>query len=144
MEIDWSKLDDYRVDKDEEASLCTGTHFLSGVDFNTLEQPYDDEATSMSFILDGQTYTALEDSEDGYRSCLAGLFQFPGTLVKNTFTPVQVTARPMPDGDDKNEVVEYVLENGQTVLSFGTEGYDDYYPMCNLHFNPEVMGPKEE
>ena len=115
-----------------------GPHYLSGVDFEKLsfqETDYTDDATSVNFVLDGVTYTAVEDPQDGYRSCLRDLF-VSNEKVKNMFEPFQVVG--IMDNQHDNEVLDFnSVENGKLVLSVGTSNADDYYPSFIAHFVPE-------
>jgi hypothetical protein len=122
-----------------------GEHLFSGVDFNTenIKRQYGDDfedCQCVNFIVDGKTYTAIEDPEDGYRSCMREVKESTA-VVKNTFEPVRVLGMMKRDGDyHKNDVLELVsLKNGLVIFEVGTENTDDYYPCWIAKFSPENL-----
>ena len=117
-------------DFNAELEDLVGTHELSGVGRNIIEC----DANSFSFILDGITFTAIEDPEDGYRSTMKELFI--GGEIKNTFKPVEVECIL----HDKTLRMNY---KDKLVLEVGTDNYDDYYPVFVNHWNPENIGEIE-
>lgn len=108
-----------------------GKHKLSGVDFGQ-----QGEATTIVFILDGKTYMAVEDSDDGYRSSL-GTFEVTDTVVKNTFEPQEVTCTYDGGSNDTLEIIDAIT--GKIVLRVGTDNSDDYYPSFVDEFSPQNM-----
>lgn len=123
-----------------------GEHVLSGCDCTT-EQVKDWGETHVSagvmrFVMDGKTYEAIEDPDDGYRSSLEGLHIAPdGTVVQNTFESLSVVATHRVRGDDKyggeDDVLEIrVAKTGHLIIAIGTEDIDDYYPGCVMSFTP--------
>lgn len=108
-----------------------GGHKLSGVDFSQ-----DKDAAAMHFVLDGKTYSAVEDPDDGYRSMLGTLIesQLP---VKNKFPACNVVGTWKADGDEL--VVLLDCKTGKPVLEVGTDYSDDYYPCFIANFVPENM-----
>jgi len=114
---------------------------LSGVDCITqsvksyMGEGYDD-CNVLNFIIDGRTYSAVEDPDDGYRSELGYLIRTDFALTNN-FPGVAVRGR-MRDG--KTEVLEfYDVETKKLVLAVGTNMDDDYYPEFVGEFYPENM-----
>jgi hypothetical protein len=114
-----------------------GEHELSGVDMVELkaEGPYGDDASVCVFCLDGKTYTAKEDPDDGYRSYLGELIE--GGTVRNMFAPQRVLCS-MTEGDDEILVMRDLV-TGKDVLSIGTDNAEDYYPSFVANFQPENM-----
>lgn len=112
-----------------------GEHFLTGVDFDSYE-----DCQAVNFILDGQTYTAIEDPNDGYRSNMREIKE-SAVLVRNIFTPCRVLGRMKDDSDyEQNDVIEFIdLSTGKIVLEVGTGNTDDYYPYWVATFTPENM-----
>jgi len=115
-----------------------GKHVLSGVDMsNKSIGMYEDDFEDcqvIDFVLDGKTYTAIEDPEDGYRSCMSEIKESE-ELVSNTFVGQEVVAK-MRD----NDVLELIdINTGKTVLAVGTGNTDDYYPYFVAEFTPENM-----
>jgi hypothetical protein len=131
-----------------------GEHWLSGCDEETLSfetgyswRPVED-ANCINFILDGKTYTAKEDPNDGYRSMMDDLF-VSDYQVKNTFHPVKVVVSHVTDNSDKWSHIECDIlrftdcVNGKVVLEVGTDNTDDYYPSFVASFSPENMSINE-
>ena len=105
-----------------------GMHTLSGVEY--IED-------GIRFVLDGHTYQANEDPEDGYRSCLRDIALCDAS-VQFRFEPVNVLCR-MDESDD-DEILEFIdTGNGKTILRIGTADFSDYYPMCVMEWKPEKM-----
>lgn len=109
-----------------------GQHKLSAVDFSQDE----DGAQAMHFVLDGNTYTAIEDAEDDYRSCMREIIasKLP---VKNKFPACKVLGTWSKDEDEI--VVLLDCKTGKPVLEVGTDHADDYYPSFVANFTPENM-----
>jgi len=121
-----------------------GEHVLSGVDIgakSVLCGDFHEDCEVISFILDGKTYTATEDPEDGYRSCMREIRE-SSDPVSNTFEGQRVLARMRED--DRNESYDVLdlldMQTGKIVLSVGTGDWDDYYPYWVAKFSPENMG----
>lgn len=111
--------------------LC-GEHLLSGVDRENkrvkLEWGNDfEDCQTISFVLDGVTYSAVEDPDDGYRSHRRELLT-TNEPVKHTFEPCRVVGRMRRTSrHEKNDVLELIdVSTGKTVLSVGTANTDDY------------------
>jgi hypothetical protein len=96
----------------------------------------DGDCSTITFVLDGINYTALEDENDGYRSCLDSLTT-DDRLVKNIFPACEVLCT-MESG--YNEILYFTdTTTGKEVLAIGTEAFDDYYPTYIDRFTPENM-----
>lgn len=121
-----------------------GNHILSGVDYGSkIVSRYGDEDDSeyVTFILDNVAYTAIEDPEDGYRSCCDDLIVNPCGTIHNAFDPVEVVCK-MRENDDYevNDVLEvYDVKTEKLILAIGTMNTDDYYPWFEFEYNPENM-----
>lgn len=122
-----------------------GEHLLSGVDFETtrVKEIWGDEyedCQAVNFVLDGKTYTAIEDPSDGYRSSMREIKE-SATVVKNIFTPCRVLGRMKNDSDyETHDIVEFLdLSTGKTILEVGTGNTADYYPYWVATFTPENM-----
>lgn len=119
-----------------------GQHDFGGLDFDRLpEDRWGERRNVVRFLLDGVTYEAVEDENDGYRSAL-GEIQIVDTPVQNRFGPVKVDARMNPEycsygASDILELVDIIT--GKPVLSIGTENSDDYYPAFVSDFQPGNM-----
>lgn len=131
---------------DMELADLIGEHVLSGVDMTDEDMPSDwsDESayhgSVCRFILDGRTYTAREDDNDGYRSAMRDLVE--GGEVKNVFPPQRVLCSLQTEGEygGKGEIlVMRDVVTGKEVLQVGTDNMDDYYPSFVANFRPENM-----
>ena len=97
------------------------------------------DAQTFTFILDGITYTASEDNNDGYRSAMGELF-VDKFKCKNTFEPVQVLCVHKDKsnyGYDNADILVLYGMNGKVILEVGTDNSDDYYPSFVSVFYPE-------
>ncbi len=117
-----------------ELKSLLGNHVLSGAQENAAIKI---RANSISFILDGRCLTAVEDPDDGYRSCLGKILVGDRGLVKNVFDPVEVVG---VEGDKYTEAVKLVsVKTGKIILEVGTNLSDSYYPDCVMRFTPENL-----
>lgn len=122
-----------------------GEHLLTGVDTGKIPNTDDwggsDECETLTFVLDGEVYTATEDPSDGYRSCMGSLVN-GGVVVSNTFAPQKVICsyRDRYSDNEKSEVLEMRdASTGEIVLTVGTENTDDYYPYFVANFDPRGL-----
>lgn len=120
-----------------EVSLesLVGEHRLSGVDMGS-RKVSGEECNTISFTLDGKTYTATEDPNDGYRSSMGSLI-VTKEKCKNNFAPQRVVAHYINGSHDTLEVID--CKTGAVVLRVGTDNSDDYYPSFVAEFTPENM-----
>ena len=133
-----------------ELATLAGKHMLSGVDETSINvDRYDngnfEDCNCINFILDGVTYSAIEDPNDGYRSSMDKLF-VNAVSVKNCWSPIEVTAVHRNKGSwgDEDDVLElYDAVNGKLILEVGTSSIDDYYPSFVASFTPENMSINE-
>lgn len=114
-----------------ELESLVGKHILSGVDLGT-----QGEASTIVFLLDGKTYMAVEDPDDGYRSSL-GTFEMTDLVVKNVFEGQEVVGSMSSGSDTTLELTD--AATGKIVLRVGTDNSDDYYPSFVSEFTPENM-----
>lgn len=132
-----------------ELNELVGEHELSGVDTSTesVKEEWGDgfeNCQAIRFRLDGITYMAIEDPDDGYRSSM-GEIKPSGVEMKNVFPPVKVLCRMKPNDDQVNETLEIIdVVNGQTILEVGTDNMDDYYPWFVASFWPERMAVNQK
>lgn len=141
---DWSKLA-MIIDEKKEITLdsLVGIHYLTAVEMTqTKILPYNEEwedVDSISFEIDGNIFTAVEDPHDGYRSCMKNLILDTARRIANKFSPVKVMVIKKRDGVyHANNALEFIdVLNGKTILEVGTEDSDDYYPSFVARFTPE-------
>ena len=119
--------------------LC-GTHILTGCD-----RGWDGDARTLKFELDGNTYVAAENPDDGWRSCLRGL-GFSDEPCVNKIPPTQVSCAmeyPKENADDYAELNELLVMRdtltGVPVIEIGTLHADGWYPYCVLEWHPENL-----
>lgn len=124
--------------------LC-GMHKLSGVDFGTTTYTNTwgetETADVIRFILDGVTYEAIEDPDDGYRSYMKEL-RTTDERVRYTFPSVDVLCS-LSEENDGDILCFRDVENGKTILEIGTDYTDGYYPYCVFNWMPERMACNE-
>lgn len=143
-----------RAIEDEHGSAVTfeqlyGLHTLTGVDFseksimNTWGTEYEN-CQVVNFVLDGVTYSAIEDPEDGYRSSMREI-RVVNHGIANPFPSIQVIAVEMRNcgRGDCMGIDFYDIANGKLVLSVGTNNTDDYYPSFVADFNPKNMSTND-
>jgi hypothetical protein len=129
--------------KTVELKDLVGLHELTGVDNITKRIPLEwsadlfEDAQHLSFVLDGVTYTAIEDPSDGYRSALRDVF-VSEEPVANTFFACKVLGHMSMDATD-NILYLTDIVTGKVVLEIGTSNYDDWYPCFECGFYPENM-----
>ena len=127
-----------------ELKDLVGEHVLSGVDFCTTKVEmwgeHFEDCEVVNFVLDGVTYTAIEDPNDGYRSCMEEI-KVSDTPIINNFPGQRVVATMRPDEKyANNDILDLIdVVTGKVVLSIGTDNYDDYYPCWVAVFYPENM-----
>ena len=126
-----------------------GEHKLTGVDIGNIKvkQSYGDyfeDSQCISFVLDGKTYTAIENPDDGYRSSMREI-GISDVEVKNKFPEVKVLVRKTGAGEYQvNDSIEFIdVENGKIIMEVGTRNVDDYYPCFVSQFSPENMSINE-
>lgn len=85
------------------------------------------------FTLDGKTYTAEEDPNDGYRSYCED-FEVDDEPLRHAFDcEVRLECH-------LEDVLEFVdVKTNKVVLEVGTDYSDDYYPFCVQRFDPRNM-----
>jgi len=134
-----------------EMESLVGKHLLSGVDeskmsVNTYGDIFED-CQCINFVLDGVTYTAIEDPDDGYRSQMDKIV-VGDTKVTNVFAPVEVLVsyRDKTEGSypGECEILDFTdTKNGKRVMEIGTDNCDDYYPCFVASWMPENLSINE-
>lgn len=125
---------------------------LDAVEYdNAYTTHWDNEASALRFRLDGISYAAVENPDDGYRSSLDALIIEPGDpKYINTFKPVEVVCKYISKSDrgyrsssDCDILKILSVETGECVIEVGTDNTDDYYPSFVGDFNPKNLGTYE-
>lgn len=129
----------------ELQDLC-GKHTLDAVDFSQeSHKRWGDEYEDCEvcrFRLDGIVYAAIEDPDDGYRSCMRDLKIDDGAVMQSVFPAIEVvgTYRTKSEWSGQDDVLELIdAVTGKVVLEVGTSNCDDYYPSFVASFHPENM-----
>lgn len=108
-----------------------GDIVLSGVDIA-------DDAMEMVLVINGLTYEAIGDPDDGYRSFM-GSFKHSTKSCINRFNPIMCYASCE---DDWMEVRS--TKTDKVCLRLGTESDDSgYYPTFVCEWDPVAAGVKE-
>src|SRR6478609_12125401 len=119
-----------------------GKHYLTGVDYGTeaiKHYSMCEDCQVVRFRLDGITYMAVEDPNDGYRSMMRGLFIVEDE-IKNKFRKVLVMGIMKESGYTTDDVLQlWDVKSGKLVLQVGTSNTDDYYPSFVGAFYPENL-----
>ena len=119
-----------------------GAHKLTGVDYSveSIEKyGHLEDCQLINFVLDGVTYTAVEDPVDGYRSCMKEI-KVSDFKVTNKFKAVKVVGTMRRDGHYKCDILDLIdAVTGKIVLSVGTYAIDDYYPSFVSDWIPENL-----
>jgi len=132
-----------------EVAELIGKHVLSGVDITTAKidrgwpgHKRMEECNRMLFELDGITYVAQENPDDGYRSFMDDIF-ITDERPSNVFPPCEVvgTMRRYAGYNTEAEgLIDFIdIITGKPVLSVGTDWSDSYYPYAVFEFMPENM-----
>lgn len=127
-----------------ELKDLVGEHELSGVDTTTEKvkkyRDYYEDCEVVRFVIDGKTYKATEDTDDGYRSYLKEL-EVTDEKVTNSFPPQKVVGKMKDNSNqEKNNTIQFIdTVTGKVVLEVGTDNTDDYYSYCVLHWSPENL-----
>lgn len=131
-----------------ELKSLEGRKMFSGIDRETVsKQRYRDECDDIeqvTFILDGVTYRAQENPDDGYRSSMEGL-EIVEDAVKNVFAPIEVNVIHRAKGEGSYSGEDDIIElrrvsDNALILELGTDNIDDYYPSYVCNFTAENLG----
>lgn len=98
------------------------------------------------FKLDGTIYEAIEDKDDGYRSCLESVIVVKGKKIffPNPVATVKVVKVPTDyknsyGGTDSQDIHELIdVSDGHIWLRVGTDNTDDYYPYFVFDYFPKA------
>jgi hypothetical protein len=122
-----------------ELKDLVGKHLLSGVDITSEKgnDLWDETCDVVRFVIDGITYKAIEDPEDGYRSYIKEL-SITKEKVSNTFPPQKVIG-VMKEESDCDTIQFFDSKTKNIVLEVGTEDTNTYYPMCIMRWHPENL-----
>lgn len=122
-----------------ELKSLVGKHVLSGIErgVKNVNDYWNTEGEYIRFCLDGVTYDAVEDPDDGYRSWLREL-----EVVKDVPKIKLPDCPVICEMSDKDETAILIIRDAiskKRVLSIGTDYRDDWYPVCVFNYNPENL-----
>lgn len=128
-----------------ELSTLVGEHEFSGIETGVInmDDTWGDSQSCnyVKFTLDGVHYMAVEDPEDGYRSCCRELVT-SDEPPKNSFQPIRMVCT-MKDNEESDWGCDILVltdsVTGEVVLEIGTMDYNDYYPYYHFYYHPEGM-----
>jgi len=96
---------------------------ISGIGLNTFE-------------MNGQILEAIEDREDGYRSCLAFFIKRYDPKLVSKIPPIECMIH-LPKYQKYYHTYDFVSLEGAMILRVGTSNSDDYYPSFHFEYCPE-------
>lgn len=120
------------MNKIKPKKLC-GKHILSGVSRDYTAH----DAECIYFVIDGKTYRAVEDPEDGYRSCMKGI-EIANEKIPNNIPDTEVLVS-YDDYEDSQMLRFYETKYGKEVLTIGTNYETEWYPVCIFRYSPENL-----
>ena len=118
-----------------------GEHKLPAVEFlnyKVKDNWGDMDSEVCRFRLDGNVYDAVEDPEDGYRSCLGDINCIGSFNLSNQFEDVDVLG-VLNESNSQEMIIFNDRVTCKEVLVIGTDDTDDYYPYFVRAFHPENM-----
>lgn len=121
-----------------------GKHTLSGIEIGSREfvgfWGNKEWCGFVKFTLDGTTYMAVENPDDGYRSYMGDLEVVDEDCAVK-LPDIEVFCRMREDDEwEANDVLEAIdLVSGEIILTIGTGNTNDYYPYCVMEYYPENM-----
>lgn len=136
--------------------ISDGEHFLSGIGHTTIKPNFSFINRDIDvdlFCIDGVTYGAYIDPDDGYRS-YGVIDKVTDCKCQYTFPPQRVMVKneeiagKIHYKDDDYEWDRYESKkliritdavNGKEVLVVGTDYSEDYYPYAIFHYTPENL-----
>lgn len=107
-------------------------------------------AESQAFMVDGVVFEVLEDPDDGYRSHMAGVLArkpkdynfYEKSFATVRIEKINIEEREAGSVERMHGYQLIDVKDGHVWLIFGTEWYDDYYPMFRFQYTPKQESPK--
>lgn len=130
-------------------SDLVGVHTMTGIETGTVKRENwwlgEDNCNYVKFRLDGVTYMAVEDPDDGYRSLCREL-EVVDEECKTRLPDILVECKMRDDfhddvwGTEENDILEfYDTVNKQMFMAVGTGNTNDYYPYFAFEYMPEEL-----
>ena len=126
--------DCYEVDEMISFEELYGIHVISGFE-NTIDKF---GFSAVKFILDGKTYMAVCDPDDGWRSSLGCIVKTEDKCATNL--PNIIVEIRKADDKDLSGIVFIIRDNRYSARPFiwlGTLWTDSWYPSCEMRYIPE-------
>ena len=116
-----------------------GKHILSGIEYGVknVNDHWNTACNYIRFCLDGVTYDAIEDLDDGYRSYLKEL-EVVKDMPKIKLPDCPVICEMLDDDNAEVLIIRDAICK-KKVISIGTDYSDDWYPCCVFNYNPENL-----
>ena len=132
-----------------ELKDLVGIHLMTGIETGTIKINgwwyKSNNCNYVKFRLDNVTYMAVEDPEDGYRSCCNEL-EIVDEECKTKLPAILVECKMREDSNvtgwrkEKNDILEfYDAVKKQMLMAVGTGNIDDYYPYFVFAYMPELL-----
>jgi hypothetical protein len=127
-----------------------GIHLMTGIETGTVKRENwwskeEDDCNYVKFRLDGITYMAVEDPDDGYRSMCRNL-EVVDEECRTKLPDILVECKMRDDehddiwGTEENDILEfYDTDNKQMFMAVGTGNTNDYYPYFVFEYMPEEL-----
>ena len=126
-----------------------GIHLMTGIETGTVKREswwsVEDDCNYIKFRLDGVTYMAVEDPDDGYRSSCREL-EIVNEECKTKLPDILVECKMRDNfhdtifGTETNDILEfYDTDNKQMFMAVGTGNTTDYYPYFVFEYMPEEL-----
>lgn len=126
-------------------TIKDGYYQLTGIGETWLHDDYTgDDAHGIIIQLDGQSYVAYEDRDDGFRSYGRFYKTDEAPKVKIPYQSVCVSTVEEDTYDDNDWPIRYTIlrihnAGGGLILEVGTDHSDTYYPVAIFHYHPENL-----
>lgn len=133
-----------------ELRNLVGIHLMTGIETGTVKikswwSEEEDDCNYVKFRLDGVTYMAVEDPDDGYR-CYCRELEIEDGECRTSLPDIIVECKMRDDvhddiwGTEENDILEfYDINNKQMFMAVGTGNTNDYYPYFMFEYMPEEL-----
>ena len=92
------------------------------------------------FKIDEMVFEAIEDPDDGWRSCLGSIEVVKGGTDVFYREPLAII-KVVESSDSYQDTYKLVEDDGHVWLEFGTDRQDDYYPSFVFSYTPKPKPP---
>jgi hypothetical protein len=133
---------DYFGESRRSEVLCkmVRTHFVSLIGSEV--DYYGADEGDNTFKVDGVVFKVLEDPDDGYRSYMGAINyseDHSSIFFRSPIARVRVEEYDLTHSHESCNGYRLVdVEDDHIWLEFGTDNYDDYYPMFIFRHSPKI------